>query len=226
MLKKSFKKGFTLAEILVTIGIIGVVAAISMPSLIGNVQKKTYVTQLHKAYSDISNVMVKYMSDEKVESLRETDLYAGATSFEEFFKKYFNIVKFCGTDTGCFADSYSNLNGPTIGSDFASILNSVVLSSGAAVGIKESNINNRAFSVFIDVNGEKGPNKAGRDLFRMYIWNDGEVSGNYNSSSTSNIIELDVSKCNSTNTECTSNSTLCALRCFSKILQDNWEMNY
>ncbi|HIT93090.1 MAG TPA: type II secretion system protein, partial [Candidatus Stercorousia faecigallinarum] len=39
---------FTLAEVLVTLGIIGVVSAMTVPSLMQNHQKKTYVTQLHK----------------------------------------------------------------------------------------------------------------------------------------------------------------------------------
>ena len=44
-------KAFTLAEIIITIGIIGVVAAITMPSLITNIQNKGYVERMKKAYS-------------------------------------------------------------------------------------------------------------------------------------------------------------------------------
>lgn len=46
-----FKKAFTLAEILITLGIIGVVAAMTMPVLIENYKKKQTVTQLKKIYS-------------------------------------------------------------------------------------------------------------------------------------------------------------------------------
>ena len=42
-------KGFTLAEVLITLGIIGVVAALTLPSLITNYQKKQIVAQLKKA---------------------------------------------------------------------------------------------------------------------------------------------------------------------------------
>ena len=44
-------KGFTLAEILITLGIIGVVAAMTIPTLITNYQKKASVTKLQKAIS-------------------------------------------------------------------------------------------------------------------------------------------------------------------------------
>ena len=52
-MKKRF--GFTLAEVLITLGIIGVVAAMTMPILYTNIQKKTTVAKLQKAYSEIAN---------------------------------------------------------------------------------------------------------------------------------------------------------------------------
>ena len=42
------KLGFTLAEVLVTLGIIGVVSAMTVPTLMQNYQRQSYVTQLHK----------------------------------------------------------------------------------------------------------------------------------------------------------------------------------
>lgn len=48
---KFSKRGFTLAEVLITLGIIGVVAAITMPTLIANHREKQTVAQLKKAYS-------------------------------------------------------------------------------------------------------------------------------------------------------------------------------
>ncbi len=44
------KKAFTLAEVLITLGVIGVVAAMTMPSLVANYQKKVWVNQLKKLY--------------------------------------------------------------------------------------------------------------------------------------------------------------------------------
>ena len=52
-------KAFTLAEVLITLGIIGVVAALTLPTLIQNHQKQVYVTQLKKAYSTINNAYNK-----------------------------------------------------------------------------------------------------------------------------------------------------------------------
>ena len=46
--------GFTLAEVLVTLGIIGVVAAMTMPSVVNNVEGKQLQSALKKGYSEIS----------------------------------------------------------------------------------------------------------------------------------------------------------------------------
>ncbi|MDR1327359.1 MAG: type II secretion system GspH family protein [Heliobacteriaceae bacterium] len=48
------KKGFTLAEVLITLGIIGVVAALTLPSLIANYKEKATVVKVKKAYSVLS----------------------------------------------------------------------------------------------------------------------------------------------------------------------------
>lgn len=51
-------KAFTLAEVLITLGIIGIVAALTLPSVITKYQKKQTVAQLKKAYSTISQALV------------------------------------------------------------------------------------------------------------------------------------------------------------------------
>ena len=45
------KKAFTLAEVLITLGVIGVVSAITMPTLIQNQQEKVLINQLKVANS-------------------------------------------------------------------------------------------------------------------------------------------------------------------------------
>ena len=46
ILWRLYEKSFTLAEVLITLGIIGVVAAMTIPTLISNYQKKEYVARL------------------------------------------------------------------------------------------------------------------------------------------------------------------------------------
>ena len=57
-----FKKGFTLAEVLITLAIIGVVAAISIPSVISNSQQQEFKTGLRKAVSVLNSAITMNMA--------------------------------------------------------------------------------------------------------------------------------------------------------------------
>lgn len=56
------KKGFTLAEVLITLGIIGVVAAMTIPTLVTNYQDKVMVNKAKLAYSQLNNALKLYAS--------------------------------------------------------------------------------------------------------------------------------------------------------------------
>ena len=57
MIYHNKKSAFTLAEVLITLGIIGIVAALTIPSMVENHQKKVLANKLEKAYSELSNVI-------------------------------------------------------------------------------------------------------------------------------------------------------------------------
>lgn len=57
------KNGFTLAEVLVTLGIIGVVSAMTVPTLMQNYQRDSYTTQLHKVYNEVSQAMLRVITE-------------------------------------------------------------------------------------------------------------------------------------------------------------------
>ena len=57
------KAAFTLAEVLITLGIIGVVAAMTMPTLIMQHQKKVFVTRVKQTYSIVSNALLSSVAD-------------------------------------------------------------------------------------------------------------------------------------------------------------------
>ena len=58
------KRGFTLSEVLITLGIVGVVAVLTVPSVMKNYRNRLYVSQLQKVYSQISEATVAIMRDE------------------------------------------------------------------------------------------------------------------------------------------------------------------
>ena len=59
----SMRNGFTLAEVLITLGIIGIVASMTLPSLVAKHRKKVLHTQFLKAYSDIQNAAKRFETD-------------------------------------------------------------------------------------------------------------------------------------------------------------------
>ena len=83
MLYHRIKKspGFTLAEVLITLGIIGVVAAMTLPSVILNYQKKVTVNRLKQAYSTISQALVMAQKDHG--DISGWDIASGLTSLDQ-----------------------------------------------------------------------------------------------------------------------------------------------
>lgn len=106
------KRGFTLAEVLISLGIIGVVSAITMPALTANYQKKTYEAQIKKAYNTISVAIQTYMAQEGVDNLQDSALVQTITqqatsvnqthqlnerqkALDEFATKYLKVAQDC-----------------------------------------------------------------------------------------------------------------------------------
>lgn len=117
------KIGFTLAEVLITLGIIGVVAALTIPTLVNNYQKKTYVTGLQRAYAQLQQVFKLAMAQDSVDLLQNTNLIKSIKSdillndydqkeFVSELGKYIKIQKVCyGMDfsNGCHDIEYIDI---------------------------------------------------------------------------------------------------------------------
>ena len=64
---RNFKKSaFTLSEVLITLGIIGVIAAITLPTLIQKQQKKQTAVKLQKFYNIMNSALTRYYADEGI----------------------------------------------------------------------------------------------------------------------------------------------------------------
>lgn len=166
---KKLLKGFTLAEILITLSIIGVVAVIILPSIFTNVQKHSLSTQLAKFYSQTQEAIKRYMVINDIDTFSEMNADA-------FVKEYLNIVQVCNTDsaTDCFASSYSSISSSVksySGLDF-------ITDSGSAYILQDGSVitfNLSGNRLTFDVNGKKSPNKMGLDLHAINILPDGSL---------------------------------------------------
>ena len=230
-LLSSSLKGFTLAEVLITLGIIGVVSAMTVPSLMQNYQRQSYVTQLHKVYNELNQALIRYQTDSNAVSLREAGL-TSVSAYGSFLKKYFNVVQDCGTtQTPCFSSSYKKLSG--VSSKFQCNNNCMVLASGASIGIAMGQ--NNIVQFIVDINGSKGPNIYGRDAFSLYLYTNGviddlalediEDSDNLNWADAAAPLTKEQREQNYTRA-CIGNNSSEWHGCFGKILNDNWQMTY
>lgn len=212
-------KGFTLAEVLVTLGIIGVVSAMTVPTLMQNYQRKSYVTQLHKFYNELSQALLQYQTDRNAVNLKEAGLISNE-SIGLFFKNYFKIINDCGsTKTPCFyGGNYNKINGNGVLT--TTLGHYLTIADGMSVAYLYSGTD-VIFTVDVDINGAQGPNIAGRDMFNFAVFNNGVIDEQGVSTAPGTKEERE----EIFNNGCiAANSTWTG--CFGKILNDNWEMNY
>ena len=230
------KHGFTLAEVLVTLGIIGVVSALTIPTLVKNHQRQVYVTQLQKVVNELSQAADKAITDSNAVSLDETRYGTNkANGARNFLNDYFKIVKDCGeTATPCFADSYEDLSGNAF--ELGTQIIAVSLASGASISIGNTTYwppyydngdgtmvkedCHSYYTLQIDVNGAQGPNIAGRDLFTFDLYSDGKVADGYDNSNRA--FDNERQKCiNSGNL-----TGYGGAGCLNIIMRDGWKMDY
>lgn len=76
------KTGFTLAEVLITLGIVGVVSAMTLPTLVANYQKQATVSKIKKFYTNINQVFLRAQADNGEYSTWSYD------NVEDYYNKY------------------------------------------------------------------------------------------------------------------------------------------
>ena len=197
-LVSSQKTAFTLAEVLITLGIIGIVAAMTIPTLVTNIRNKGYVERFFKTYSvlqNASNMIVAEVGDPVNWSWAQygEEDTGGNDSIVDLYRKYLKVAYECGADVLYKGDAchispfeYKYLNGQkgtdnciAMPSQFNYCLfssgNQLVLSDGSLIGFTFKTHSNGIrwglpdLLFTIDVNGRSGPNQIGRDVFFVYL---------------------------------------------------------
>lgn len=171
----SARLGFTLAETLITLGIIGVVAAMTIPNLIATHQKKQTVVKLQKAIS-VMNQAYKLSYDEVGEpSVTEAYNMGASKYFSTYWAPYIKSAILCDTFAKCHYKSQHPWSLPSGQHSDTSVVYDnnrttfytadgflYVIFTASGPSIDKLSANN---SVYVDINGAEGPNKYGRDVF-------------------------------------------------------------
>lgn len=225
------KKGFTLAEVLITLVIIGVVAAMTMPTLIQNHQKQVWVNQFKKAVSTISQGVQFMLAEEGVEEIAYLPGFDkipsnhpySTTEFEEIqnlFNKTFKITEIFAPQPENGYPYKTLSEAPGVGLPDAAIdsMDRILMADGTIWAINfdyfedTTRVDDLGWCVAVDVNGDKGPNKQGRDIFEFYVNHQGKI---FYSDYDDNCVSTINNPLNHT-----------AAACASKIVKDGWKMNY
>ena len=183
------KIGFTMAEILITLGIIGVVAALTMPALIANHRKVVIATQLKKAYTTLAQAFTMAQKDYgdiaewnfKPQNPQNSDstsirdaLYAFAHTY---LIPYLSVITDCGTGSGAtaectytwYATDGTALNwSPASNNNYRFILNNSILIT-LLYDNYQGDYSGGSILIYVDINGKQKPNTLSKDIFVMNI---------------------------------------------------------
>lgn len=179
------KNAFTLAEVLITLGIIGVVAAMTLPSVVNRTRQKELETAFRKQYSVLQQAVLQVIREDEL-PLTPTDYGINNNAFMKSLAKAYKVIKDCGSinsNSGCVLQDenntftyYKTLNGKTITREYFDD-GGFIAADGTTFFVEQGNqaqVTN--FLVSIDVNGyTKKPNRMGYDFFMFQITKEGKA---------------------------------------------------
>ncbi len=196
------KRGFTIAEVLITLSILGIVAVMTIPAVINRYERRVTITKVKKMYNTLTKAYTMALSFNNMQSFYINEqIYDGASAYgaakvyEDFVKPYFKISFDAGTNTNrkkrIMSDEIMKaLNGQTHTINYCTNPQyyAVQLVDGSVLwfrGARPMDGYNKALLFWYDTNGKKGPNTLGRDIFvfsikdqanEVYPWNETTTS--------------------------------------------------
>lgn len=178
----SKKFGFTLAEVLITLGIIGVVAGMTIPVLMNNINDQQNKVAYKKAYSAASQAWLKAYTDGTIAPCTQWADASGVSTCNadnfNAFKAQFKVAKDCGTNTAECWDMSGEMGWP--GTNFPTTDAQAFIDTSGFAWSKNSP--NPAGELLLDINGLKKPNQYGKDRFIFvlaYYTYDGTMGYNW-----------------------------------------------
>lgn len=186
----SSKCGFTLAETLITLAVIGIVAALTIPALIKNYNQKAWMTA-SKVFERKLDIATKQMNTEE-----KLAGYSSTLDFVNELKKYINIVKICDNEelTSCFSENiiwgsdnhnikmeqiktaknlgHDSWSTETVGVQFSNGINAIIAYNPATLQEpynNQFNATSASMAIIYDVSGFKKPNTSNKDIGNINV---------------------------------------------------------
>lgn len=143
--------GFTLAEVLITLGIIGIVAAMTLPTIMANAKKAEASARLKKFISITNQALIFAENDYGPREDWEIGEMESSDSASDFLEKY---IKPYVQNLGIEKRRLLNANMATLR-----------FNDGSQMSVKIG----ACYDIYFDVNGEKKPNELGRDIYAFIL---------------------------------------------------------
>ncbi|MDE6138501.1 MAG: prepilin-type N-terminal cleavage/methylation domain-containing protein [Candidatus Gastranaerophilales bacterium] len=217
------KKAFTLTELLLALAVVGTVAALSIPALMDNMNRRILASQLKNTVLAVQNLADEQLINNKTQTLDNTSF---ANPAQLLSGSNLAISNPCTDLDDCWPANYKKLSDLT---------NTVSRPSGTSKMLKNGVVINYSISEYgtewpdgdkcyglfwVDVNGKDKPNILGRDFFAFRITKKGKIV--YGTS------------CNGLTAEQTTDEQMLnycqtnayATACLAYIQRNNWQINY
>ena len=220
------RSAFTLAEVLITLGIIGIVAAMTLPNIIAGYEKKNTIARLQKSYTML-NQAFKHSELDNGESVNWNVSSDSTSYFKTYWKPYLKILHICENEKQCGYTSntpWYRANGKQdiIHAILKGWRESVILSDGTFMsGFSYAGFDSsvdpddntytqgQSSLILIDINGGGKPNKFGRDVF-YFVRVNGKGILPYGYNDDDEVIDKDCSEKNF------------GYKCAAKIIRNSW----
>ena len=185
---QNYKDGFTLSEVLITIVIIGIISAITVPAIIQKTQRQEFVSKLIKTHSTLARATNLIISEEGLPRYDQGG-WGRAYNAYPLYKKHLINSRECGMNENCFANAtYKLLSGNNatsffrLNQDFSYSFYRLITADGVSIMFQTANdtctagvygSQNICLFISVDLNGERKPNTWGRDVFAFVLKENG-----------------------------------------------------
>lgn len=183
LIKKNI--AFTLAEIVIVMGIIGVIGVLAVTNARKDTDVAEKVTQLRKTYQILDAAFsTAVMENGTIDTWGTNGAKPTPAEVWDVMKNYLKFQKVCGTNSGCWkSGNQYGIDGEESSTniDDSGLLPKAILSNGVSITIgifldhgDDENVK-EAYDILVDVNGIKGLNTYGNDIFGFTVTNEGVI---------------------------------------------------
>lgn len=181
------KQGFTLAEVLITLAVLGTIAALSLPSVTSNVMESQLKTAFQTSHHTISDKLDAAMALEDVQDIRDLKAFQQA-DIDSFFKELSHYLNFSSVNEDHIVYAFDKganavATWPTSNTKqihtkafmYVEDFTEAGSAGGSAIKAAGGGLLRRNAIVWLDVNGYTKPNRLGYDVFKFYLGQDGRL---------------------------------------------------